>query len=347
MLNPLYDAKKEKELINTIDNITQAIKDDENNPKHYFARALEYYQLSQQYYDIFESFDFIGNEELYYKYVNKAYDDIDKALSFNQPLDDYAYSFKLFMLKKLKRWDDLIEYGIKLEESVGLTTEDCALIGEAFFHLENWQDCVDCYTAVIEEFGEKDASNIGIDIFIERGIAYSELEQYELAINDYKKHIELKENVELCKYNIYGLMADAYEELEDYEQAISAYSNLLKIYEENVAGLFRRGRLYCDFIHNYTLAVEDFEKAISISQDNRLCYSFCAYAYVHKGEHDEANDKALALYDYEKAIEYYKIAHKMEFGDKDSQDAKNSYRATVGFAMLKKEELSKEKFKLC
>ena len=114
MLNPLYDAKKEKELIKTIDNITQAIKDEENNAVHYFARALEYYHLSQQYFDIFESFDFIGDEELYYKYVNKAYDDVDKALSFNQPLNDYAYSFKLFMLKKLKRWEDLIEYGIKL-----------------------------------------------------------------------------------------------------------------------------------------------------------------------------------------------------------------------------------------
>lgn len=343
MLSPLYNKKKEKALLNTINNITKKIETDNNNPELYFERALQYYQLSQQYYDILENFDFFGNKELYFEYVNKAYNDVDKALSFNIPIDDYAYSFKLLLLNKLKRWKDLVKYGKILYNEIGCTKSDCILMGEGYFNLQEWQKCIDFYSFAIDKTNdEKELKRFGRTFLVERGIAYLELQKYEFAINDFKRHIKINGVSKLDKYNIYCLMAEAYENLGDYEQALKEYSNALDFDDENDTTYFKRGTIYCDCLHVYSSAVQDFEKAININKDNRFYYSFCAYAYVHKGEIDEINDKTLALRDYEKAIEYYKIAHKMEYGDTDSKKAKDSYHYTVDFATSHKEELIKK-----
>ena len=329
----MYDKTKEQELKEKISHLTKQIKNDTSNAELYFERALEYYQLSQQYFDIFEIFDGIGDEELYFEYVNKAYSDVDKALSFKQEINDYAYSFKLFMLKKLKRWEDVIEYGMKLHDDIGCTTSDCALIGEAYFNLQDWENCIDFYTMVIDNVGEEEANNIGVKIFMERGVAYSSIKKPELALKDYLKHIELNE-VMSFDYYIYRLIAYTYDELNNHEEAIAYYTKAIETYPEHAESYYDRGKIYLDVYYEYSLAAEDFDKAIEYAdEDNYFYYHNCGYSYVNKGEKDEHDGNyELALQDYDRAIEAYKKAVPLDPTGHDGS-------ATVGYAEHLKNEL--------
>lgn len=332
----LYNKKREEELMSTISNLTEYIESDNKNAELYFKRALNYYQLSQQYYDIFEIFDGIGDKNLYFRYVNKAYQDVEKAISLKVK-EDYAYYFKVFMLKKLKRWDEVIEYGLKLDDTLGCTSLEYSLIGEAHFNLKNWQKCIDFYTKVINDIGEKNANHIGVKIFIERGLAYCGIENFELALKDFLKHEELNKSIFDCE--IYLLIADMYKTLKKYEEAINYYTKLIEIIPEHPIPYFERGKLYCDYLNDYESAVKDFDKAIEYAEEeNYFYYHNCGYAYVHKGEIDENNGNyELALQDYDRAIEAYKKAVPLDpTGDDGSytvgyaQDLKNKLLEKIG-----------------
>ncbi len=339
MNSPLYNKETEEELLDLINTISVEIQNNPDVPEHYFSRALQYYQLSQQYYDILEIFH-VGDKDKYFTYVNQAYNDVDKALSFKTEIDDYAYSFKLFMLKKLKKWEELIEYGEKLCDSIGCTPSDIGLMGEAYFNLDEWQKCINSYTSVINELGENEASNLGTEIFAERGIAYANLEQHEQAIQDFLKDIDFNEPSVFSKYNIYALLGNEYREFGNYEKAIWAYTEELKIYEDDSNTYFRRGQIYCDYLNEYSLASADFDQAIMYSNsDFYLLYHYCGYSYVHKGELNE--DKKQALKDFDRAIEMYKTANKLEYDDTNSKEAIASYNATVKYAEHRKEDLLK------
>jgi len=333
MFNPFYDEKRETELREVIKKISQAISEDENNPKHYFNRALQYYQLSQQYYDISEYF-IVGDEELYFEYVNKAYNDVEKALSFKQEIDDYAYSFKLMMLMKLKKWQELVDYGMELYDSIGLRDTDVILWGEGYFNLNEFQKCIDCYSHILEKTAEKDIKRLGFYVLAERGIAYSNLEQYDLAIEDFKLHLKLYPSSPFFKYDVYKLLAYAYEKTEKYEQALKYYTKSIDESPKNHSTYFDRGHVYCDMLHRYAEATVDYEKAIELAKDEapQIYYSFCGYSYVHKGELNEGIDNNLALKDYERAIYMYDIAYKTE----------ESRKYTVGYATDLRDELIKK-----
>ena len=341
MNNPLYNKEKEEELLNLINTISIEINNNPNIPKHYFSRALQYYRLSQLYYDILEIF-LVGDKEKYFTYVNQAYNDVDKALSFKTEIDDYAYSFKLLMLKKLKKWNELIEYGKELYDSIGCTPSDIGLMGEAYFNLKEWQKCINLYTSVINEIGEKEADNLGIEIFAERGIAYSYLEQHKQAIQDFLKDIDFNEPSIFSKYDIYSLLGAEYTELEDYEKAIWAYSEKIRIYEDDSDAYFRRGQLYCDYLNEYSLACADFDKAIMYSDnDFYLLYHYCGYSYVHRGEMNMCRNNEQALKDFDRAIEMYKISNKLQYNDENNKEAIDNYNVTVKYAEDQKEELLK------
>lgn len=309
MNSPLYKEKEERKLQAVIKDISKEIQKNENNSELYFNRALQYYQLSQQYYDVLELF-IEGDKEKYFKYVNKAYEDVDKALSFKQEIADYAYSFKLFMLKKLKRWDALINYGKELYNSIGCTDSDLILIGEAYFYLKDWNNCIEYYTKIIDKMGYEKANSFNRKIFLERGLAYDELDKNEAALNNYLQYLDLNGASPFDRYNIYALIAVQYEKLGNYKKAIEFYTKSLEEYTESTSIYFRRGKIYLDMFRDYSNAAEDFYKAIECSDtDNYFCYHECGYSYCHKAEIDIDNKNyQLALQDYDRAIWAYGCA---------------------------------------
>lgn len=343
MKSSFQDEKKEKELKDIISDISNSIKENPSDANNYYARALQYYQLSQQYYDVLDHFAG-GNlqiqwdeKEIYLEHLNNAYNDIEKALSFEeQNLDDYAYSFKLFILGKLKKWDELIEYGKKLYETVGLTDMDVSLIAEADFNIKDWEKCIKHYTYLIDRLGEKEAAKIEQRIFLHRGIAYLSLEKYDLALKDFFKHKKI--NIfNILDENTDELIATAYKNMGKYKEAIKYYTIAIKEDEENADLYFQRGQINCDNYHNYETSIKDFESAIKYAEEaNYFYYHYLGYSSVHQGEIEEGKKnykKALAYYD--RAIISYKIAVPLDWKKQDG-------RFTVGYAVSLKNKLLKK-----
>ena len=336
MLNFFYDEKKEIELQNKIKDLSYDIKLDNRNADLYFNRAMQNYQLSQQYYDVMEAFlEGMGDKEKYLKYVNDAYADIESAISLGVK-NDYAYTFRIFMLKKLKRWRDVVKYGLELYDSIGCTGSDCALIGEAFYHLKEWQKCIDFYSMTIEQLGEKDANNVGVKIYIERGISYSMLEDHESSVQDFLRHIKYNEIGRFDRF-IYFFVAREYEDVENWDKAIEYFTLAIKEDPEDTEAYFRRGRLYCDVKNDYAKAAVDFDKVIDLSEEDvYINYHYCGYTYLHKGEIDEGQGNyELALKDYERSIETYEKAAELS----DEDDCRDH---TVDFAVSLKNDLLKK-----
>lgn len=301
----LYDEKKEKELKDIIEEMTQAIADEPNNAFLFFARALQYYQLSQQYYDILELF-YVGNEKLYYKYVNLAYSDIEKSLEIDKNVDDYAHSFKLLMLKKLKKWQDLVDYGMFLYNGIGCTDGDISLLGEAFFNLDDSENCIKFYSYLIDNLKRNEVIRYSRDIFFHRGVSYFLIEKYDLALKDFFTHEKIdKDNSE--DSILMSLIGKCYTHLNNGVDAIKYYDKAIKIEPDNHEYYFDRGVVYCDYLHEFERAIEDLKKAIEYSEDeNSRYYHYLGYSSVHAGQSISHRNPQLAISYYDMAANAYK-----------------------------------------
>ena len=301
----LYDEKKEKELKDIIEQMTQVIEDEPNNAYLFFARALQYYQLSQQYYDVSELF-FEGDKKLYYKYVNCAYSDIETALKLDENIDDYAPSFKLLMLKKLKKWKELVHFGMSLYNGIGCTDEDISLLGEAFFKLKDAKNCIKFYSYLIDNYNNSDVIRFSRDIFYERGLCYFILKEYELSLKDFFTHKKIS------KYNsedgyLMTLIADCYLYLNKFSDALKYYDKSISLEPDNSEHYFSRGVFYCDYLHEYEKANEDIKNAIEYSDDEiPRYYHYLGYTAVHLGQGVSHRNPKLAISYYDMAIDAYK-----------------------------------------
>lgn len=336
MKSPMYNEKRENDLKKTIAEVTKKIEENDSDAFCYYVRALQYYQLSQQYYDITELF-IVGDEELYLRYLNCAYNDIEKALSFKTEIDDYAYSFKLLMLEKLKKWDELIEYGRELYGTIGFVDTDYALMGQAFYNVEDWENCIGVYSDLIEIVGEKKANKIGTKIFLELGLSYFKLQKYDLALKQFFKHKKLNP-FNFIENNVNELIALTYEKLGKFNDAIKYFSKAINDDSEESEFYFNRGRIYCDYFKKFEVAIKDFKKAIKYAEeDNYFYYHNLGYASVWQGQIEEGKkDYKKALKYYNEAIRAYKKAAPIDPKEKNCEEY------TVGYALHLKNELLKK-----
>lgn len=339
-----YSKKSEIEYKKRIKEISDMIKNDSKNPNLYDFRASSYYMLSQLYYDVFEKFNPPNDKNKYVENVNNALNDTNKAIELGIT-DLYVYIFRVFMLKKLKRWNDVIKYCLELKLKQIEFERYGEMLGEAYFNTENWQKCIDVYNSMIDIEGENESNLKCEEMFIKRGISYQKLNKPKMALKDYFKHIELN-GAKSLNFDIYGLIASVYTELGDtaktnraysesinliaskymesgnIDDAIVEYSKSIKLYPKNHYIYFLRGMLYCDSLHDYALAAEDFDNAIEYinekyddfdktigyieHENDDLYYHWCGYAYVHKGQQAEIEGNYLqALKDYDRAIFAY------------------------------------------
>ena len=159
-----------------------------------------------------------------------------------------------------------------------------------------------------------------------RGIAYGEKGEFDLAIKDFNKAIELKSDyafaynnrgavyrdkgeydqaIEDCNEAIrlkpdyaepYSNRGAAYRNKGDYDRAIKDYDMAIKLKPNFVQAYYNRG-LACHEKGDFDLAINDYGKAIKLNPKLFHPYYNRGNAYLRKGDFDRA------IKDYSKAIE--------------------------------------------
>ncbi len=125
-----------------------------------------------------------------------------------------------------------------------------------------------------------------------RGIAYSNLGNYEMAIQDQTKAIELNPQYAYA-YNNRGAN---YGNLGNYVMAIQDYTKAIELYPQFVLAYDNRGSAYGS-LRNYEMAVQDHSRAIELNPQYAFAYNNRGADYANLGNY------GIAVQDYTKAIE--------------------------------------------
>ncbi|MBR1646692.1 MAG: tetratricopeptide repeat protein, partial [Selenomonadaceae bacterium] len=125
-----------------------------------------------------------------------------------------------------------------------------------------------------------------------RGTAYFNLKNYEVAGADFTKAIELNPN----NATAYGNRGDVYRLTGNQNAALDDYSKAIKLAPNNAIFYNNRGITYFN-LKNYEYAIADFTEAIKLNPNN-------ATAYGNRGDvHRLTGNFNAAVDDYSKAIE--------------------------------------------
>jgi tetratricopeptide (TPR) repeat protein len=125
-----------------------------------------------------------------------------------------------------------------------------------------------------------------------RGDNYLNNGNYDLAIAEYTKAIELDSSLTSLYYNR-GL---AYESKGDYKNAISDFSQIIIMNPKDGGAFFERGLNYA-LNGAYESAVADFTQAIQLNPEDAYAYNNRGLSYEYLGQNEKA------IQDFEKALE--------------------------------------------
>jgi tetratricopeptide (TPR) repeat protein len=130
------------------------------------------------------------------------------------------------------------------------------------------------------------------DAYNNRGVSYSDKEEYGLAIKDFNTAIEL------CANNtvFYSNRGATYSDMKNYDRAIEDHNKAIELEPDFAVAYYNRGEAYSNK-GEVDHAIEDYNKAIELDPDYIEAYGNRGVAYHNKGEVD------CAIENYNKAIE--------------------------------------------
>jgi tetratricopeptide (TPR) repeat protein len=141
------------------------------------------------------------------------------------------------------------------------------------------------------ELGTLGKDNLAI-AYIRRGVAYREKKQYDRAIEDYNKAIELNPG----DARVYVGRAAVYSMNGQYDRVVEDCSKALELDPKLADAYINRGRAYFGK-QQYDRAIEDYNKAIDLDPKYARGYHNRGNAYIGKKQYSRA------IEDYNKAIE--------------------------------------------
>jgi len=129
--------------------------------------------------------------------------------------------------------------------------------------------------------------------FANRGTAYHQMGQSDLALKDFNRALELDQE-HVAAYNNRGVI---YLERNNYESALNDLNRAVALKPDYTQAFFNRGRLYAQK-NDYDAALKDFHKAIELNPYFMPAYMakanlFISYHQYHK-----------ALEDYQKVLSF-------------------------------------------
>jgi tetratricopeptide (TPR) repeat protein len=158
---------------------------------------------------------------------------------------------------------------------------------------------------VIEDvIDKKITSKTAIHLY--KGVTYVHKRQYDQAISDYTKAIEINPRFAMA----YRTRGTAYFRKRQYDQAISDYTKAIEINPRYARAYYSRGLAYEEGKGQYDQAISDYTKAIEINPRYVDAYNNRGFIYMVRLE-----DKKKACADWKRACELgsccnYKIARR-------------------------------------
>ncbi len=215
------------------DSITYFKKAQYFDNENEFEKALENYAKA---IDVDPSYTpaYLARGKLYYRHnrFDKALSDFNKVISLN-PNHAVAYLEKGNVFVKTRKLDEALDSyrnAAKCDPELLISYLNQSVI---FFHLGKFDKGIEIATKGIEIAKEKDMSDINkIDltrIYCERGALYAQKKQYDKALKDYKKSIEVEAHNPVAYLNRALIMEkiknDKKEALASYEKCLDLLNN--------------------------------------------------------------------------------------------------------------------------
>lgn len=155
---------------------------------------------------------------------------------------------------------------------------------------QNLSKRIELYTKCIET--NKLATDELMNFYLYRGISYDISQQYQNAISDFNKALEIKpENV-----SINVAIGDSYRKSGDFKKSINSYDKAIQASPNNAQAYNKRGISYGQ-LHQYERAIDDFDKAVKLNPKDSSTLYARGYTYSLIGQHKHAID------DFNKIIE--------------------------------------------
>ena len=167
----------------------------------------------------------------------------------------------------------------------------------------DWDKAIALGEALRTDFPDSFADNKQVKeglavAYYSRGFSYNELKQYERAIADYDKSIELKPDKEVLA-SVYVNRGASYAGLKQYERAIADYDKAIALEPEDAVAYYNRGISYAR-MEEFARAIDDFTKAIGLQPENSSAYALRSMIYTNINKFD------VAIVDIKRAISYDK-----------------------------------------
>ena len=148
-------------------------------------------------------------------------------------------------------------------------------------------------TEVIEHYTNALNQNLELSpVYNNRGTAYKDIDEHDLAIADFEKAIQLNPD----DAGAYSNRGAVYNNKGDFDLAIEDFDKAIRLNPDYAGAYNNRGKAYNDK-GDFDCAIVDFEKAIELNPDEAEPYNNRGASYRKKGEVDRA------IIDFNRAIQ--------------------------------------------
>ena len=161
---------------------------------------------------------------------------------------------KLIMTKKLFELNNLIAVEENSEKKAGLYFQ----AGIINYVLENYQEAVNYFSEPLK-------TSTYSKVYMNRALAYSQIDEYDKALDDFNTHLTLLDNYDDFKEMriIYLTKAKCFSLKGDFENAAKELGNYLDLDNNDVEVLLQRGLTY-GALEKVKEAIFDFTKVINM-----------------------------------------------------------------------------------
>lgn len=193
--------------------------------------------------------------------------------------------------KAINDWNEILnldsEYEINYyskayaEKELGLFEVAILSIEKELNKYPDDEDALNLKSIISENLSQNDENLISE--YLENAESYYEKEEYEKAVNEWNKILELNPDCEIDYFN----KADAEYEIEKYSDSIDDYTKHLASNSDD-AGAFNNRGLCKGKLKDYKDAIKDYNKAIKLEPKNPTFINNRADAYYWNDEYEKA-----------------------------------------------------------